>query len=172
MAGIVARGSRLFVNHAPRLSMLRSYTPADLLTLANASCGTVTDLRVPELYRRRSDTLAVDGVRAAAASRWSFDVARRLRRAARSSDGNRGSAPTSTRSPTSSRSASRRPCSATRSGCAACGTRSCLTVLRLLRHQPSRPVQRHRGGADQRRHRQGALLRGHCRFRPASCWCW
>jgi CDP-diacylglycerol--serine O-phosphatidyltransferase len=26
----------------PKLSMLRSYTPADLLTLANASCGTVT----------------------------------------------------------------------------------------------------------------------------------
>jgi CDP-diacylglycerol--serine O-phosphatidyltransferase len=26
----------------PRLSMLRSYTPADLLTLANASCGTIT----------------------------------------------------------------------------------------------------------------------------------
>jgi CDP-diacylglycerol--serine O-phosphatidyltransferase len=26
----------------PRLSMLRSYTPADLLTLANASCGTLS----------------------------------------------------------------------------------------------------------------------------------
>src|SRR5688500_11585730 len=27
---------------AERLSMIRSYTPADLLTLANASCGTVS----------------------------------------------------------------------------------------------------------------------------------
>ena len=40
--GYSGEGGRLFVNHAPRLSMLRSYTPVDLLTLANADCGTVT----------------------------------------------------------------------------------------------------------------------------------
>lgn len=30
------------MTHRPQFSMLRSYTPADLLTLANASCGTVS----------------------------------------------------------------------------------------------------------------------------------
>ena len=39
---MLAGGAGFYVNPAPRLSMLRSYTPADLLTLANASCGTVT----------------------------------------------------------------------------------------------------------------------------------
>src|SRR6185295_344167 len=30
------------VEHRQRLSMLRSYTPADVFTLANASCGTIS----------------------------------------------------------------------------------------------------------------------------------
>jgi CDP-diacylglycerol--serine O-phosphatidyltransferase len=36
------RRTRTVGDAKPRLSMLRSYTPADLLTLANASCGTIT----------------------------------------------------------------------------------------------------------------------------------
>jgi hypothetical protein len=70
----------------------------------------------------------------------------------------RASAPTSTRSPTSCRSASR-PRARYTLGLRGLWDTVFLTYFVLLRHQPSRALQRHGHGADEHVNRQGQILR-------------
>jgi CTP:molybdopterin cytidylyltransferase MocA len=95
-----AVGYPVVMTSAPRhLSMLRSYTPADALTIGNASLRHDLHLSLPGLHRRRKPATPVDRLHPAAA-RAGVRRARRLRRAAEPAPAVRCSAPTSIRCPT------------------------------------------------------------------------
>ena len=102
--------------------MLRSYTPADALTIGNASCGTIAILLC-------LDYMAFGDHRRLWAAILLLPIAlsrRHGRYVARLTvPGSRCSGPISIRLRMSSRSASRLPSSASRSACAAAGTWWC-----------------------------------------------
>ena len=100
--------------------MLRSYTPADVLTIGNASCGTISIFLCLDYMAfgdRRRLWIAMLLLPVALVCDVLDGYVARLSRT-----GSRCSGRTSIRWPTSFRSASRRRCSASRSACAAAGT--------------------------------------------------
>ena len=148
-----------------RLSMVRSYTPADFFTLANASCGTISIFLCLSYIADPGAGAGVSDVRSrylwgpscsrswrSCAMRWTATSRGATR------DDSRRLAPTSIRSRISSRLAWRRRCLDTHSDYEDSGTCS-SDLLRLCRNQPTGPIQRHGFVSDERRDREGALLR-------------
>ena len=140
-------------------SMLRGFHLADFLTLANAACGVAGVFCAMAYAQQRVHRVLLRG-RGARAGRVHL---RRVRRA-------RGAlAPHALGARTRARLARRRDLVRRRAGGARL-SRPALTgglglgradLLRVLRREPSRALQRHRGSARQGRQRQGRVLRRH-----------
>ena len=140
-------------------SMLRSYAPADALTIANASCGTIAVFLCLD-YMAFGDTRRL----------WIAILLLPLALLCDVLDGYvaRLHPATALRPRRRPRLARRRDLVRPGTGGARLYARAARRLghglpdlLRGLRRQPPGAVQRHRSGADQRRDRQGPLLRRH-----------
>ena len=141
------------------LSMLRSYTAADALTIGNAACGTIAIFLCLEYLAAGGTRIPVDRVSAVAAGAGARRP-RRLRRAPQ---------------PVAPIGAWIGPRFTGRRHLVWRGARRARLhawparwvghgdpdLLRRLRREPARAVQRHRLGAGGRRDRQGEVLRRH-----------
>ena len=148
------------------LSMLRSYTPADALTIANASCGTIATFLCLDYMAFDNQRRIVDRHHAAAA-RLGVRHPRRLCGATEPE--------TPVDAGRRSRFARRRHFVWPWSGRAGLYARPARwlghgvsDVLRGLRREPARAVQRDRVTVRDECYREGQSFRRHARFRRAS----
>ena len=143
---------------APHISMIRSYTWADVLTIGNASCGTIAIFLCLD-YLATGKRRFLWAAFILLPTRWCA-TSRRLRRPLEQE--------TAVGARRRSRFARGRDLVWGRAGGTGLHARPARRVghghpdlLRGVRRQPSRALQRHVGGAGRRNHGQGEILRRH-----------